>query len=286
MTKRPILRLHDCRFELLTRGDEFRGLGKIWIGDTLIRSGRLPLSPYFETFSGLQLHRLRYRRVEKSQRRFVIKLAAELTRRPIAALRDHSFDPIHDASDWDQNTVAGRGELSLIVEPARETVEGTRFDGFRYHYEYRAADEASGLYWIMDRASWELDGNIVGSTVISQSACSPPGVTFAKNIAWSTEGVLHFLVAKGGDENPVMTHNLPRFASHGSFDFQFKGSKTLLGVFERVGLIRSLLQRDAGKRELKTFDKHIFDQAAHASTVPKKVLLNTDRKTATTQKNL
>ena len=38
-----------------------------------------------------------------------------------------------------------------------------------------------------------------------------------------------------------MTHNLPRWASHQAFDFQFKGDRTLLGVFERVELIRSVL---------------------------------------------
>jgi hypothetical protein len=43
-----------------------------------------------------------------------------------------------------------------------------------------------------------------------------------------------FILVEQGNESPVMTHNLPRWASHGAFDFQFKGDRTLIGVFERV----------------------------------------------------
>lgn len=279
------VRVGRCTCEVVTDGNRFLGLGQIWIGNTLVRSGRLPLSPYFETFSGRQLARLVLRGVETRRDRVVIKLAAEFTMRPVAWLRDHSFDPIHDTTDWAGQRVAGRGELRLVLKPARENVGGARFEGFSYHYEYDADDKGGALFWIMDRASWELDGNILGATAISQSSCSAPQATFAKNTEWSTEGLLHFLV-ESGNANPVMTHNLPRFASHGSFDFQYKGSKTLIGVFERVGLIRSLVKREAGQRELKHFDKHIFDETTRARTVAKKILLNTDRKTVTDQRNL
>ena len=44
MAKR-IVALKDCRFEVLTDKDAFLGLGKVWIGRTLIRSGRLPMAP-------------------------------------------------------------------------------------------------------------------------------------------------------------------------------------------------------------------------------------------------
>ena len=43
-------------------------------------------------------------------------------------------------------------------------------------------------------ASWELDGDITGATAYSQSSCSPPVAHFARDTAWTTEGVLYFLV--------------------------------------------------------------------------------------------
>ena len=109
--------------------------------------------------------------------------------------------------------------------------------------------------------------------------------TFAPETAWTTEGIIHFADCNS-NTNPVMTHNLPRWASHGSFDFQYKGEHTLLGIFERVDLIRSLIMREAGKEELKTFDKHIFDETLEYTTAAKKILLNTAPKSVTDQQNL
>jgi hypothetical protein len=190
--------LRNCQFEIITRGREFVGLGRVRIGQTLIRSGRLPLSPYFETFSGRQLARLVWRGVESRTDRIVIKLVAEFTARPVAWWRDHSFDPIHDTADRDSQRIAGRGDLRPVLKPARENVEGTRFEGFSDHYEYEARDEESALFWIMGRASWELDGNILGATAISQSSSSAPQATFAQSTEWSTEGMLHFLIESVG----------------------------------------------------------------------------------------
>ena len=109
---------------------------------------------------------------------------------------------------------------------------------------------------------------------------------FAEDTAWSTEGIIHFADDDNSKFNQVMTHNLPRWASHQAFDYQYKGDNTLIGLFERVDLIRSLLQRDAGKAELKTFDKHIFDQTKEYSTSPKSILINTQGRSETGQQNL
>lgn len=83
------------------------------------------------------------------------------------------------------------------------------------------------------------------------------GGKFVQQTAWSAEGIVFFLVEEG-NQNPVMTHNLPRWVSRGSFDSQCKGGRTYIGVFERVKLIRSVVGRKAAKPELKYFDKQII----------------------------
>ena len=276
-----IMQAEGFAFETLTTdgNTEFLGLGRVWIGRTLVRSGRLPLRPYTQTFAGLELAGLKLLRVRGGR----IELEAQFRPMPVKVMRDHSFDPIHEIGDWGQDAVAGVGRLDLVIEPARDEFNGVPFTGFAYHWEYRSQDVP--LYWLMDQASWELGGDITGATAVSQSSCSAPVATFDRTNAWSTEGILFFLVEQG-NQNPVMTHNLPRWASHGAFDFQYKGDTTLIGVFERVELIRSVICRDAGKPELKHFDKHIFDQALSVRTSPKKILLNTNPKTGTAQQNL
>ncbi len=257
----------------------FCGLGRIWIGETLVRSGRLPLRPHTQSFAGLELAGLKLLRVRGGR----IELEAQFRKMPVKVMRDHSFDPIHELGDWDKQVIAGTGRLDLVLEPARDEFNGVKFSGFAYHWEYRSNEVP--LFWLMDQASWELDGNITGATAVSQSACSAPVANFDRKNTWTTEGILFFLVEKG-NENPVMTHNLPRWASHGAFDFQYKGNTTLIGVFDHVDLIRSVLVRDAGKPELKTFDKHIFDQALQVRTAPKKILINTEMKSEIGQQNV
>jgi hypothetical protein len=276
---RKLIKIGHCACEVLTAGDTFLGLGKAWIGKTLVRSGRLPLRPHTQSFTGLELSGLKLLRLRGGR----IELEASFRKMPVKVMRDHSFDPIHETGDWDQDASAGTGRLDLVIEPARDEFNGVKFSGFAYHWEYQSKDVP--LYWLMDQASWELDGDITGATAVSQSSCSAPVAKFDRKNSWTTEGILFFLVEKG-NENPVMTHNLPRWASHGAFDFQYKGNATLIGVFERVDLIRSLLVRDAGKAELKTFDKHIFDQALKVKTVAKKILLNMEAKSEIVQQNV
>ena len=273
----------DCRFELLTAGEMFRGLGAIHIGGTQVRSGRLPLKAYTQTFTGLELQALRLLDVSTQDGGVRLNLEAQFAPLKVKLLRDHSFDPIHETGDWDSEPIAGRGKLALLLRPVAETIAGLAFAGFSYHYEYES--DSVPLFYILDMASWELEGDITGATAISQSSCSAPTATFARDTAWTTEGRIHWDDA-ASRSNPVMTHNLPRWASHQAFDYQYKRSLTLAGVFERVGLIRTLLQREPGKAELKTLDKHLFDQTLRITTAPKRILLNTREKSETTQKNL
>ena len=282
LVQNSTVQLGNCRFEVLSQGEEFVGLGKVWVEETLVRSGRLPLRPQFQAFTGWELSTLLLRDVQQTENEIRIQIEVVFRPSETKLMRDHSFDPIHETGDWNDEQPQKNGWLELVLRPAQDEFNGVGFCGFDYHYEYSSQDVP--LFYIMDKASWELDGDITGATAYSQSACSDPVVTFDENNAWSTEGILFFLT-ETGDQNSVMTHNLPRWASHGSFDFQFKNGRTLIGVFERVELIRSVLQRDAGRAELKTFDKHIFDQALECATVPKKILLNGAPKSVTDQQN-
>lgn len=281
---KEFLHLEECRFELLRKDDCFLGLGAIWIGDTQVRSGRLPLCPQTQTFpDNAEFETLKLLQVKQEAGNIRILLGIKWRNSLTKLMRDHSFDPIHSTLDWDGEAPQAEANLCLVLQRAATEIGGVPLRGFSYHWEYHSADRP--VFFLLDRASWELDGDICGATAISQSSCSAPVARMEKETAWSTEGVIHF-DDDAAAQNPVMTHNLPRWASHGSFDFQCKGSKTLVGLFGRVDLIRSLLQKEAGKGELKTFDKHIFDQALAYSTSPKSILLSTQPKSWTDQQNL
>lgn len=269
--------------EILTAGETYIGIGKVWIGETLVRSGRLPMTFYTQSYAGAEFDRLVFRGIEQTDDGARIRIQAIFRPMQTKMMRDHSFDPIHEQGDWDEPAIAGTGEFTLVIKPAADRFNGVDFTGLAYHYEYESSDIP--LFYLLDKASWELDGDACGITVYNQSSCSDPAVTLAEDTFWSTEGYL-FFCDEASMANRCMTHNLPRWASHQAFDFQCKGDKTLLGVYDRVDLIRSLLTREAGKAEIKTFDKHIFDQTLSYHTSAKAILLNGEPKTITAQQNL
>jgi len=281
--KNQTFRMGKCSFQVMTRGKEFVGIGKIRIGSKLIRSGRLPMKVYSQAFNGYQLSRQELLGVDMTDVEIRIHLELAFTPMPVKMMRDHSFDPIHHLGDWESEHSTNYGRLDLVIRPAHDRFEGVDFTGFSYSWEY--ASDTQPLFYLYDMASWELDGDAEGSTVYSQSSCSDPVAVLSAQKSWSTEGVMHW-ADPASVANTVMTHNLPRWASHQWFDYQFKGDATLIGVFERVDLIRSVICHDAGKPELKHFDKHIFDETKNYKTSPKKILLNTDVKSLTDQKNL
>jgi len=282
MTKQTYT-LGQCRFDVLTDGDNFLGLGQISIGDTAVRSGRLPIKVRTQTFSGLYLSSQRLLGVDQSESEVRVRVALTFKPMDVKMLRDHSFDPIHTMLDWDTEHELGSGQLDIVLRQASDTFNGVTFHGFAYHYEYCSDDTA--IFYLLDLASWELDSEIEGTTVISQSSCSAPVVTIETDTAWTTEGVMHW-ADPAVEPNMIMTHNLPRWASHQPFDFQYYDDKTLIGIFDHLELIRTVQSREKGKSELKTIDKHIFDQTTAYQTSPKLILLNTDPKSVTDQQNL
>ncbi len=281
--KKQIFTLGNSKFEILCDGEDFHGLGKIWIDGILVRSGALPITPFTQSFAGVELDHLRLAGIQENPEE--LRISLDVTFRPmeVKLMRDHSFDPIYETGDWGKSAVAGTARLDLVFHPASRSFGGYDFCGFSYGYEYSSEDVP--LFFLLEKSSWELDGNIEGATVFSQSACSNPVVTFGVDTAWTTEGFLFFL-DPASNFNRCMTHNLPRWASHQAFDHQFKDNRTLLGVFEHVDLIRSLIVRDSCKPELKHFDKYIFDEARKFKTTRKAILLNGQPKTLVAQRNL
>jgi len=276
-----LVSIGSSKIELLTDGQRFLGIGKCWIGDTLVRSGRLPIRLATQSFTGHEIDHTDLIKVQSGAKEIRIKTRASFRPMPVKVMRDHSFDPIHELGDWNAPVESGSAEIDIVIKPASDDFEGVKFGGFQYHYEYKSAD--TPIFHLFESSSWEIDGDITGATVVSQSSCSDPIFTADKKNGWTTEGVIYFVPNL---YNKNMTHNLPRWASHQAFDFQFKGSTILLGVFDHVDLIRTTLVRDEGKPELKTFDKHIFDQTKSYKTSPRMILINTEDRSETDVKNI
>ncbi|HUW32948.1 MAG TPA: hypothetical protein VM223_15175, partial [Planctomycetota bacterium] len=144
-----IIKLGDCRFEVISEKGRFVGIGGASIGKTAVRSGRLPLRPYTQSYQGHELAELRLAGIKQTAAEARIRLEAIFRPLPVKLMRDHSFDPIHELGDWDGESAsvrataaaAGRrppGSLDIVLRPAADSFDGTDFTGFSYHYEYKS----------------------------------------------------------------------------------------------------------------------------------------------------
>jgi len=255
-----LLRIGNVEIELKKDGDAFLGLGRITIGDTVVRAGDLPLRPYTATIDGVEYDRFRIEKIEQTAKRIVIHTTALGLNAPVPALLDHSLDPVWSTRAWDERPLA-EDKLEWIIEPATKRIGGIAFDGFNYQFHFRS--RKNEIYYLMDRATWELDGQAVGVTLLRQQMGEDPKVTLRARTDYNTSAIIGYPL------HPIMTHDVPRWASEQGFDYQYKGGNALIGLFEHCGLIRTIVRRDAGDAEIRHFDKHIFDQSGDVRTVKK-----------------
>lgn len=254
------LRIGNVEIELKTEGDAFLGLGRITIDGRVVRAGVLPLRPYTATHDGIEYDRFVIDQIEQTSKRIVIHTRALGVASPVAAVLDHSLDPVWNTRAWDGRPLL-EDRLDWIIEPGAKRIGGVEFAGFSYSFRFRS--KKNEIYYLLDRATWELDGDASGVTLLRQQMGTDPKVTLRARTDYNTSAIIGFPL------HPIMTHDIPRWASEQGFDYQYKGKAALIGLFEHCGLIRTIVTRNAGDAEIRHFDKHIFDQTNDARTVKK-----------------
>jgi hypothetical protein len=252
-----VISFGDIRLQFIWSDGCFAGLGAVEIAGLQVRSERLPWLPYSQTFDGLETCRFHLAGVQQEADQAVLNLKVDVRRCAMALRRDRNIEALMDTTDWGASDgCQPAGVFRLVLRPITQQIGDLALSGFSYAWEY---DGPLRLHAILDRCTWELDGDISGATVVSQTGWIDPVARFSDDRPWTTE----------------LGHELqawPRWAVMQGFDFQAKPNGVLCGLFERVGLIRSILRRERGGHELKTLDRHVGDSGL-SSTVPKRILL-------------
>ncbi len=252
-----------CRFTFAERGAFFLGLGAVEIAGRQVRSGRLPWLPYCQTFDGVETCRFRLEGIADESGRTVLTLRADVRPCALRLRRDRNVEPVTETADWaaTDRTSPG-GAFRLVLQPVEQTVGDAPMTGFSYCWEYEGPHR---VHAILDRCTWELDGDARGATVCSQTGWIDPVGRLHSDAGWTTE------LGRGAGAFELQAW--PRWAVMQGFDFQAKRDGVLCGLFERVGLIRSIQRREAGGRELKVLDRHVGNADTRFRTVPKRILL-------------
>jgi hypothetical protein len=261
ITQPASLSIGSVEIELLHQGELFLGLGEITIDGQVVRNNSLPMRPYMATHFGIEFDRFVIEQVESLGVDGVILHTRALgIGLNVPALQDHSLDPVWSIRPWNERVLA-EIQVDWILKADTREISGRTWTGFSYSIAFKAENEE--LYYVMDRATWELGGEAVGVTLLRQQMGGDPIVTVAADTRYSTAANIPFPL------NPVMTHDCPRWASEQGFDYQYRGDVALIGLFAECSLIRTIVARDPGDEQIRHFDKHIFDQTAAGQTITK-----------------
>ena len=90
----------DLFIELLGRGNVFFGIGAVWHGDIVLRSGRRPMFVEIRNPSGLELLNYCVRRCEVSSQRVLISLSMEVREGGSMEWMVHEVRPRYNTADW------------------------------------------------------------------------------------------------------------------------------------------------------------------------------------------
>ena len=176
-------RLGNVEIELKTRGSVLLGLGRITIAGIPVRAGDLPIRPFLQTLDGLEYDRYEIESIEATGRRLVLRTRAIASAGAVHVMLDHSLDPVWSTARWDGKPVAA-DRMDWILEAESRTFGDQTYSGFAYQFRFRSGTR--NVFYILDRATWELGGRADGVTLLRQQMGEDPCVTLRARTDYNT----------------------------------------------------------------------------------------------------
>lgn len=241
---------------------QLRSLGTVQVGGTPLRNAATRFLPWFDTYNGDIFRRFTF--LGSETRGDVTVLATRAYSDPdmlFREQRDCSGDPCFRTSSWDD--AALEADLRICLQPVQTVVDGRDFTGFKYWFEYEAAETA--IHRLVDRQTWEVGGNLDDVTICLRNWLTPPRMKIGRDTTYSTVGLDKWA--------GLLPGNLwGRWTLLPSFDMQYGKHGILLGSFDEVSLIRTVIESNAGEDCLRCLDMHLFEQSATVRTNAKTIL--------------
>jgi hypothetical protein len=186
-------------------------------------------------------------------------------------------EPVRDVLEW-------------RFKPSAQTYDGTAFAGFSYSYHFATKDKSRAIHRLFDDGTWEIGGKLAGNTLLNQGQCNPPAAKLSK-AGYFTTACNYYGAQMGGIlgiPKRVSFQRLPRFGTIQAFDMLVHPKGALLGVFEPLEEILSLVQTANGEDVLHVIDEVRRPKTTKFTTDPKHILFAAKPKvwTREAQRNL
>ncbi len=258
---RENIKVGQVEIELRVDGGRLISLGDICVNGTALRNGRAPFLPWFDSYEGEVFDRFSFLGVEVDGDVTRVKLASESNGDfPFRERRDCSGDLCFRNRSFDAPPV--RAELAICLKPAAAEVDGHTLNGFTYWFEYRGE---SPIHRLLDRATWELGGNLDDIHLVCRNWLTPPRMRIGRETTYSTVGLDKWASLLPGSM-------WARWSLLPGFDLQYGAAGILVGWYDQVSLVRTTIESNAGEEAIRYHDFHWFEQGDQIATNPKTIL--------------
>ncbi len=247
------------------------GIRKVQCGKINLRNPTRIWKPFFFTPEGIHYTQFQLRRIQ-TQTDGEVRVVADALGTPIGIKEEQDEylgDLIH--CSLPQKPVADRFEW--ILAPSSRTVDGRLLTGFSIRYRFQSAAQRA-LYRLFDHATWEIGGHVEGNTLLFQGQVNPPVTPLKRSLFFTTACNYYGAEMAACVPKPkrVSFQRLPRIGTLQSFDCLVHPRGALIGLFEPLDEIFSLLQKEEGEDWLHVVDEHRRPLSSAFETYPKHIL--------------
>lgn len=261
-----LLELENVSIELIKNEGCLHSIGAVTVNGIHLRNPLSRLLPWFDSYQGEVFDRFEFLGVESRGEEKCLKLRAiSNSDFPFRERRDCSGDLCFRNRSYDAPPITG--ELAIVFKPADAEIGGRAFTGFKYWFEYKS--EACPIHRLLDRGSWELGGNLDDVNLVCRNWLTPPRLKIECETTYSTVGLDKWA-------NLLPGNMWARWSLLPGFDMQYGKDGILVGEYDRVSLIRTTIESNAGENAIRVNDFHWFEESGQVSTNPKTILYCSD----------
>ena len=272
-------------FTLTPEHATIAGIRSVSHGSVALRSSNRHWRPVIETPEGIAYRAFRLRSVDATHTGGV-RVVADAVGYPTGLMEEH--DEYHgDMFDVESPQGEVIDELTWEFEPTAIDFDSTKFTGFKFRYHFKS-DAGRTVYRIFDHCTWEVGGSLAGNELLLQGQCNPPVGKLTRDDYFTT-ACNFYGAAMGAVMAPpkyVSFQRLPRIGTLQAFDFIAHDSGVLLGLFEPVEEVFTLVQTQVGEDWLNVLDEHRVERGSDVTTVWKHMLFSPVSLKREAQRNL
>jgi hypothetical protein len=254
-------------------GECILGIGGVWVADQPLRNAARLWRPQLATPEGIHYGRFDLKSVHAAPDG-TVTLETVATGLPVG-VREEQDEYLMDVVCPTLPDRSVQDRFEWVFAPDAFTLGGRSFAGFSYRYRFTSR-QGRKLYRLFDLATWEIGGRVRGNELLFQGQVNPPATQLAKGCAFTTACNYYGAEMRGANTvtKRVSMQRLSRIGTIQAFDFLVHRAGALLGMFEPLEEVFSLLQKHPGEDVLHVLDEHRRPLSATFETHPKRILFH------------